>query len=83
MSKAYCLDIIRQQLMCTVDTGVLGQVWVYPDNPEPHLDFNTHHRCKNFDQIRRWAEVNQMPKDPPVDYIAPPAPGTAIYNEMP
>ncbi|KAJ5898338.1 hypothetical protein N7504_008626 [Penicillium tannophilum] len=80
---SYCLDIIRQQLMCTVDTGVLGQVWVCPDNPEPHLDFNTHHRCKNFDQIRRWAEVNQMPKDPPVDYIAPPAPGSTIYNEMP
>ncbi|KAJ6103028.1 hypothetical protein N7486_005455 [Penicillium sp. IBT 16267x] len=81
--KAYCLDIIRQQLMCTVDTGVLGQVWVYPDNPEPHLDFNTHHRCKNFDQIRRWAEVNQLPKDPPVDYIAPPAPGATIYHEIP
>ncbi|KAJ5630793.1 uncharacterized protein N7484_010893 [Penicillium longicatenatum] len=79
---SYCLDTLRQQLMCTVDTGVLGQIWVYPDNPEPHLDSSTHHRCKNFDQIRRWAEVNQLPKDPPVDYIAPPAPGT-IYAEIP
>ena len=33
----HCLDILRQQLMCSVDTGVLGQVWVAnPVGGSPH-----------------------------------------------
>ena len=69
--------------MCTVDTGMLGQVWIYPDNPEPYVEFNTQHRCKNFDEIRGWAEANQLPEDPPVDFLEPPAPGDMICKEMP
>ncbi|CAG7922007.1 unnamed protein product [Penicillium olsonii] len=80
---SHCLDIIRQQLMCTVDTGVLGQIWIYPDSPEPYVDFNTRHRCKNFEDVRGWAEKNQLPQDPPSDFLQPPVEGDRIYNEMP
>jgi hypothetical protein len=69
--------------MCTVDTGVLGQIWIYPESPEPYVDFNTQHRCKNFDAVRQWAEENQLPEDPPSDFLEPPAEGDRIYNEMP
>lgn len=69
--------------MCTVDTGVLGQIWIYPDNPEPYVDFNTRHRCKNFDDVRLWAQANQLPEDAPADFLEPPAPGDRIYPEMP
>lgn len=51
--QAHCLDLLRQQLMCTVDTGVLGQIWSYPENPKPFVDFNSRHKCKNFEEIRR------------------------------
>lgn len=83
--QAHCLDILRQELMCTVDTGVLGQIWIYPESPEPYVDFNTQHRCKNFDDVRRWAEVNQLPLDPPSDFLElePPKEGDRIYSEMP
>lgn len=37
----HCLDILRQQLMCSVDTGVLGQVWWDPQSPKTFVDFNT------------------------------------------
>ncbi|CAI7634570.1 unnamed protein product [Penicillium bialowiezense] len=80
---SHCLDILRQELMCTIDTGVLGQVWIYPDSPEPYVDFNTQHRCKNFEDVRRWAESNQLPRDPPSDFLEPPAEGDRIYVEMP
>ncbi|KAJ5562032.1 hypothetical protein N7535_003504 [Penicillium sp. DV-2018c] len=80
---SHCLDIIRQELMCTVDSGVLGQIWIYPENPEPYVDFNTQHKCKNFDAIRRWAERNQLPEDPPSDFLEPPSEGDRVYNEMP
>jgi Mycotoxin biosynthesis protein UstYa len=96
----HCLDILRQQLMCTVDTGVLGQVWVaQPDGPNPHgshdgavttampvmpfVDFNTKHQCKNFDAIRKWAEVRQLPEETPSDYLEPPGTGDRIYSEIP
>ncbi|KAJ5587751.1 uncharacterized protein N7459_003516 [Penicillium hispanicum] len=80
---SHCLDVLRQQLMCSVDTGVLGQIWIYPENPEPYVDFNTRHRCKNFDAIRSWAEANQMPERPPDDFLQPPSPNDRIYKEMP
>ncbi|KAJ5098958.1 hypothetical protein N7532_005959 [Penicillium argentinense] len=80
---SHCLDILRQQLMCTADTGVLGQIWVYPDNPEPYADFNSRHRCKNFDEIRQWAEDNQLPENLPEDFLQRPGPGDRIYKEVP
>ena len=38
-SIAHCLDIIRQQLMCQLDTGVLGQVWWDKEAPKAFVDF--------------------------------------------
>jgi len=79
----HCLDIIRQQLMCTVDVGVLGQVWLYPDEPEAYVDFNTRHTCRNFEAIRQWAEANQLPEDIPEDFLQPPEVGDRICAEIP
>jgi len=74
---SHCLDIIRQVLMCNVDTGVLGQVWTQQVNmkyPQAFPDFNTQHFCKNYDAVRRWAEAHQVPRNEelPDTYIAPP-----------
>ncbi|KAJ5249034.1 hypothetical protein N7468_000485 [Penicillium chermesinum] len=80
---SHCLDILRQQLMCAVDTGVLGQVWIYPEDPEPFINFNTQHKCKNFEEIRDWAEANQLPEDAPEDFLQPPLPGQRVLKEMP
>ncbi|KAJ4393846.1 hypothetical protein N0V93_003061 [Gnomoniopsis smithogilvyi] len=59
---SHCLDTLRQVLMCNVDTGVLGQVWYHPEQPEAFPDFNTKHTCKNYEDIRIWAEKNQEPE---------------------
>ncbi|KAF7505676.1 hypothetical protein GJ744_000525 [Endocarpon pusillum] len=80
---SHCLDIIRQQLMCTIDTGVLGQVWWNRNWPEAYVDFNTQHKCKNFDAIRQWAEDHQLPKDIPFDFLQPPQEGDTIYEHIP
>ncbi|RAL04533.1 oxidase ustYa family protein [Aspergillus ibericus CBS 121593] len=79
----HCLDILRQQLMCSVDVGVLGQVWVHPDHPEPFVDFNTEHKCRNFDQIREWAQQNQLPETVPSDFLEPPKIGDRVYEAIP
>ncbi|KAL4948031.1 hypothetical protein BDW69DRAFT_203833 [Aspergillus filifer] len=80
---SHCLDILRQQLMCTIDVGVLGQVWIHPDHPSPFVDFNTEHRCRNFEDIREWAERNQLPEHPPMDFLKPPGEGDRIYEVVP
>jgi len=60
MEIAHCLDIIRQKLMCSVDIGVFGSVWVNRTDPHPFTDFKTKHVCRNFEDVREWAEKNQM-----------------------
>jgi len=83
--SAHCLDVLRQQLMCQVDIGVLGQIWVHPEKPEPFVDFHTVHRCRDFEAIRKWAEERQMPaiEDLPNDwYLVPPKEGD-VYAEIP
>ncbi|QYT01717.1 hypothetical protein H0G86_008743 [Trichoderma simmonsii] len=76
----HCLDTVRQVLMCNVDTGVLGQVWVDPKQPTAFPDFRTKHVCKNYEDIRNWAEHLQAPppEQIPNDYLAPPKQGDVI-----
>ena len=80
---AHCMDTIRQQLMCTPDIGMLGQIWIYPDSPMAYVDFNTKHTCKNFEAVRSWAEEHQLPKQVPTDFLSPPKKGDRIFYEMP
>lgn len=82
---AHCLDIIRQQLMCNIDVGVLGQVWYQPPDSEiePFVDFNTVHTCRNFDAVRDWAEKHQLPTETPEDFLEGPKDGDRIYLEVP
>ncbi|KAI7776639.1 hypothetical protein LA080_004731 [Diaporthe eres] len=71
---SHCLDTIRQTLMCNTDTGVLGQVWFDQDSPTAFPDFNTKHKCKNFDDISKWAVEHQepIPDELPDDYMKEP-----------
>lgn len=66
------MDILRQQLMCTVDVGLLGQIWWGKEYPQAFPDFNTQHVCRDFEAVRQWAEENQAPDDVPKDYLQSP-----------
>ncbi|MCJ1408302.1 hypothetical protein MMC19_002377 [Ptychographa xylographoides] len=80
---SHCLDILRQQLMCTVDVGVLGQIWWDKQSPKAYVDFNTRHKCRNFDAVRQWAKEHQAPKEVPDDYLKPPRSLDDVYATMP
>jgi hypothetical protein len=58
-------------------------VWWDPNEPKAFVDFNTDHKCKNFDAIRQWAEERQIPVNVPQDYLQPPVEGDRIYDEIP
>jgi hypothetical protein len=79
----HCMDIIRQQLMCMPDTGILGQVWWDPNAPKAFVDFNTEHKCKNFDAIRQWAQERQITAQGASDFLQPPKEGDTIYEQIP
>jgi Mycotoxin biosynthesis protein UstYa len=54
----HCVDMIRQQLMCNFDTGLITFRWVEGlDIPYP--DFNTEHKCTNYDAIRDWSTTHE------------------------
>jgi hypothetical protein len=71
--------------MCTIDLGVLGQVWFDPTAPTAYVDFNTRHKCRNFDAVRQWAQEHQLPPEEelPNDYLQPPRDGDRVYAEIP
>ena len=77
--QGHCLESIRQQLMCTADTGLHPFLWV--GNP-PHIfpDFNREHKCKNFEAIREYAEKNQGTFDE-LDIV--PEPGALVLPTVP
>ena len=51
----HCIDMIRQAIMCTGDVGLMTYNWV-KDNSQPYPDFDTNHRCRNFDRLLEWGE---------------------------
>jgi len=80
---SHCLDVLRQQLMCTIDVAVLGQVWWNKEQPAAYPDFNTVHECRNFEDVRRWAEEHQAPEDVPEDYLMSPTSLEDVYETIP
>ncbi|CAG8978654.1 hypothetical protein HYALB_00011750 [Hymenoscyphus albidus] len=80
---SHCLDILRQQLMCTVDVGVLGRVWWNKEDPTPFPDFNTDHKCRNFNAVRQWAFERQVPARVPEDYLESPRDLSIVHDNMP
>ncbi|KDR76723.1 hypothetical protein GALMADRAFT_33089, partial [Galerina marginata CBS 339.88] len=53
----HCVEILRQNLMCSADGGMITFEWVRGmDIPYP--DFNTRHQCRNFEKILAWVHDN-------------------------
>ena len=70
--------------MCTMDIGVFGSVWVgNRTDPHPFVDFNTKHTCKNFDEIRAWAQKNQIESPLPADYWEPLDDDAYVWEKAP
>ncbi|KAI0475464.1 hypothetical protein GGR56DRAFT_666453 [Xylariaceae sp. FL0804] len=49
----HCVDLIRQSLMCSFDTGLITYDWVRQhQNPTPNA--NAPHRCVDWDAAQAW-----------------------------
>ena len=59
----HCLEMLRMNLMCQVDIGVIT-FHELPDRPgDPWPDFSTLHVCRDFDAVRKWAIDNTVAND--------------------
>ncbi|KAF2102912.1 hypothetical protein NA57DRAFT_17127, partial [Rhizodiscina lignyota] len=76
----HCLDSLRQTLMCTSHTGLYPFIWV-GNPPHPFPDFNRKHMCRNFEDIRAFAERRQVIL--PEEIEVHPHEGAVFYDEIP
>ena len=67
--------------MCTADTGVHPFILV-GNPPLVFPDFNREHKCKNFNDIRAWAEEHQGDFDEETRFHTP-LEGELILDEAP
>lgn len=51
----HCVDYLRQFIMCASDVTPVTSNWVLTHHT-PHPDFNTMHKCRNFDKLLEWVE---------------------------
>ena len=47
--------------MCDADVGVLNYYWV-KRRKTPWANFNTWHKCRNWDNVMQWAEDHSAPR---------------------
>ena len=48
--------------MCQPDSGLYVSYWI-ENRTLPMPDFNTMHRCKNFDAMLDWAEKHEIKEE--------------------
>lgn len=54
----HCYDLLRERLMCTADTGLVGNQWInHGDAMYAYPKFTTKHTCANYDAIIDWAKA--------------------------
>lgn len=54
MHTDHCIETLRIVLMCQADVSPVLVKWTDTDPPVPEADFNSHHRCRNFEDILDW-----------------------------
>jgi hypothetical protein len=55
--------MLRQNLMCESDIGVITFHEIEGRDDGPWPDFDTDHVCRNFEKIRDWAVENTVAND--------------------
>jgi hypothetical protein len=50
----HCIEMIRQNIMCNADVTMITWYWVQ-GHRVPYPNFNTRHRCRNFEKIIDWS----------------------------
>jgi len=55
----HCADLLRQKLMCDADEGLISFNWM-KNHTLAHPNFNTQHRCRDYQAVYTWARSREM-----------------------
>ncbi|ATZ56076.1 hypothetical protein BCIN_12g06100 [Botrytis cinerea B05.10] len=79
----HCAEILRQKVMCNADITVVTYNWL-KNHESPHPNFNSQHKCRDFDAALEWAIANQAPP-PKEGKVYRPTDGTHYfeYDDLP
>lgn len=78
----HCIEMTRQNIMCHADVGLMSSHWI-KDYPRPYSNFNTWHKCRNFDEVLDLAYKHQIPTPLPENYTWPILEGSKIWDDAP
>ena len=83
MYPDHCAEILRQKVMCNADVTVVTYNWL-KNHKSPHPNFNSQHKCRDFDAALEWAIANQAPP-PKEGKVYRPTDGTHYfeYDDLP
>jgi len=76
-----CLDILRQNIMCTADVEMLTYNWRETQH-NPFPDMGANKLCRDFDALVRWQEEVEL-KDEPTWWDKLVQPADAVKLPMP
>lgn len=66
--------------MCHADVGLVTAHWI-KNYPIPYPNFNTWHKCRDFDQVLDLAYKHQVPL--PQNFTWPIVEGSKIWDDAP
>ncbi|MCJ1391221.1 hypothetical protein MMC18_004083 [Xylographa bjoerkii] len=66
----HCIEMLRQFLMCNADAGLYTHRWI-ENYPRPYPNFNTWHKCRNFENVLEYAKSHQIKPPPGWHYPVP------------
>ncbi len=78
----HCIEMTRQNIMCHADVGLQSQHWI-KNYSRPYPNFNTWHKCRNFDEILELAYKRQVPTPLPENFTWPIVKGSKIWDDAP
>jgi hypothetical protein len=58
----HCIDTIRQYMMCNADITPTTWVWD-PEKGVSKAKADVAHSCRNFEEIKKWAEQRKLVVD--------------------
>lgn len=56
----HCIETLRLVLMCQSDITPVMVKWSSGVPPIPEADFNSHHKCRDFDAIVAWNKAHAI-----------------------
>jgi hypothetical protein len=55
---SHCFDYLRQSVLCAGDTTLEGRTY-HEDGSEISIGWGSYHDCKDWSQIKEWADARQ------------------------